>query len=112
MLSPHRTRVKMGTRAFASKQFPNKSCDNIYDTVQHRTALDQSLVEPLNGRGQRRWAATNRSLYSDMDTSDDDGEISLRSTSLSSMYGSEKAAERMCTESGGARDAYVIRELP
>lgn len=105
VLSPHRTRVKMGTRAFASKQFPNKSCDNIYDTVQQVTVLDRLSVKPLKSRSSRR------SLYSDFDTSDDDGEVSLKSTSLSSLYGSERASEKMCSERGsGGREAYVIRK--
>lgn len=112
MLSPHRTRVKMGTRAFASKQFPNKSCDNIYDTVQLVTAFEKASAGPLKSRSSGRWASdTNRSLYSDIDTSEDDGEISLKSTSLSSLYGSEMASEKIGSESGGVREAYVIREF-
>lgn len=110
MLSPCRTRVKMGTRAFASKQFPNKSCGNIYDAVQIVAELHESLVNPSQTRSSSRWAATKRSLYSDIDTSDDDGEISLKSTSLSSLYGSERASENVCTDSENVWEAYVIRE--
>lgn len=112
MLSPHRTRVKMGTRAFASKQFPNKSCDNIYDTVQSVVELDESPVEKSQNRSNGRWTANkNRSFYSDIETSEeDDGEMSLKSTSLSSLYGNERASEKMCAESGGGTEAYVIRE--
>lgn len=108
VMSPHRTRVKMGTRAFASKQFPNKSCDNIYDSIQKVTSLLDSPEVPT--KTNCSWTATNRSLYSDIDTSEDE-EISLKSTSLSSLYGSERTCEKLGSENGGVREAYVIREF-
>lgn len=114
MISPHRTRVKMGTRAIASAQFPNKSCDNIYDTIQQvttsaRVEAAASDVASRNGS----WTDAQRSLYSDMDTSNDEdddddlAEMSLKSASLNSFCGSDRNTERVC----GGGEAYVIRKF-
>lgn len=94
MLSPNRNRVKMGTRVF-SAQFLNKSYENIY-TGERLVADD---FEPNFDRDERE-------QY--VDEPNDDG-LSLKSTSLSSLYFSEKMSEKF-SESPLPSEAYVIRK--
>lgn len=92
LLSPNRNRVKMGTRAF-STQFLNKSFDNVSD---------------IHGHNMYRFDLKTCTFGTcDKDFSDDG--MSLTSTSLSSLYYSEKMSEKF-SPSPLSTEAYVIRK--
>lgn len=116
LMSPNRNRVKMGTRVFSS-QFLNKSFDNIFNTSVDVYRFDDELNEAGPGcrRSQRDSCShTARSSPNSAKTCDeagrscDDG-LSLKSTSLSSLYFSEKMSEKF-SESPFPSEAYVIRK--
>lgn len=100
--SPNRNRVKMGTRVF-SAQFLNKSFDNIYDNNALDVYRFEDTATEYDFRSGRR--NSHRKLYSDFDSDDN---LSLKSTSLSSMYSSEKMSDFQNHHS--EEDAYVIRK--
>lgn len=100
LLSPNRNRVKMGTRVF-SAQFLNKSFDNVSSSDafhMHRFDSNDYMDAPNAFRGGQ----------SEKDLSDDG--LSLTSTSLSSLYFSEKMPEKFLP-SPLPTEAYVIRKL-
>lgn len=104
LLSPNRNRVKMGTRVF-SAQFLNKSFDNVSDSngfnayrFDSNDCLDQDICP--NGK-------TCTFGKCDKDISDDG--MSMTSTSLSSLYYSEKMSEKF-SPSPLPTEAYVIRK--
>lgn len=109
LLSPNRNRVKMGTRVF-SAQFLNKSYDNIYDNAMDLCQFDDAdeLDEPVKGRKIFPKQPRVKSHFSDIDSTSDDG-VSMKSSSMSSLYGSEKQEEKL-TESVMPSEAYVIRK--
>lgn len=107
VVSPNRNRVKMGTRVFSSP-FLNKSFDNIYDNGLDVYRIDDiddaplpynkdKLIQP-NEMTSRRQCSVDR-----------DDDLSLRSTSMSSLYFSEKMSEKF-SESPLPSEAYVIRK--
>lgn len=104
MLSPNRNRVKMGTRVF-SAQFLNKSYDNIYDNAMDLCQFEEGLDEPIKGRKIFPKQPHVKSHFSDIESYSDDG-VSLKSSSMSSLYGSEKQQDK--PDSIGPSEAYVI----
>lgn len=113
VMSPNRNRVKMGTRVFSS-QFLNKSFDNIYDNaldVYHIDDIDDAHHSFLHGKQnqpiERFDANTKGQCNSERDTMEDGS--SLRSTSMNSLYFSEKMSEKF-SESPLPSEAYVIRK--
>lgn len=128
LMSPNRNRVKMGTRVF-SPQFLNKSFDNVFDTTLESNsrssdeANSRSFLMHPNGdsRGscRSRWtkrfdsersscSAASGSKSGNEATPGDDA-LSLKSTSCSSLYFSEKLSEQI-SEPPFPSEAYVIRE--
>lgn len=130
--SPNRNLVKMGTRVFSS-QLLNKSYDNIFDPANidvyhfdddYDDDRIMSATHKKHSHGRCKSQCTKRNT---MDANDDgatdssangkkylssstDAErLSLRSTSLSSLYFSEKMSERLC-DSPAPNEAYVIRK--
>lgn len=103
LLSPNRNRVKMGTRVF-SAQFLNKSFDNVSDSNGFNMyRIDSNdYLDNDNYRGK-----TCTFGQCERDFSDDG--MSLTSTSLSSLYYSEKMSEKFST-SPLPTEAYVIRK--
>lgn len=117
VMSPNRNRVKMGTRVFSS-QFLNKSFDNIYDNAMDVYRIDdigdshQSLSYIKNKQNQLDKcdvASTNANGQSSSEKGTLDDGLSLKSTSLSSLYFSEKMSEKF-SESPLPSEAYVIRK--
>lgn len=94
VMSPNRNRVKMGTRVF-SAQFLNKSYENIYPGGRSLDDCEETDYELGKTNG---WP----------DERHEDG-LSLKSTSLSSLYFSEKMSEKY-SESPLPSEAYVIRK--
>lgn len=127
LMSPNRNRVKMGTRVFSS-QFLNKSFDNIFNTSVDVYRFDDEMNEDGNHRmysvhpsasssrrsHREQYSHTARSSPNSIKTCDEaiqsgeDG-LSLKSTSLSSLYFSEKMSEKY-SESPFPSEAYVIRK--
>lgn len=117
LMSPNRNRVKMGTRVFSS-QFLNKSFDNIYDNALDVYRIDDmgadgnhsfSYIKNKRNQLERCDGNANGHSGSERETTIDDG-LSLKSTSLSSLYFSEKMSEKF-SESPLPSEAYVIRKL-
>lgn len=115
VMSPNRNRVKMGTRVFSS-QFLNKSFDNIYDNAIDVYRIDdadvdgnQSFSYIKNKRNQLERCDGNANGQSSSERETIDDELSLKSTSLSSLYFSEKMSEKF-SESPLPSEAYVIRK--
>lgn len=135
--SPNRNLVKMGTRVFSS-QLLNKSYDNIFDSagidVYHFddgfdddriVSASNTMSKPgrrNNKRGGKQMMTTTAIDVNDdgitdssasgkkcMSSSTDAERLSLRSTSLSSLYFSEKLSERLY-DSPAPNEAYVIRK--
>lgn len=136
--SPNRNLVKMGTRVFSS-QLLNKSYDNIFDSagidVYHfdddfddDRIVSASSTMAKHGRNNNKRSGkrtTTTAIVTDanedgitdssasgkkcMSNSTDAERLSLRSTSLSSLYFSEKMSERLC-DSPALNEAYVIRK--
>lgn len=98
VMSPNRNRVKMGTRVF-SAQFLNKSYENIYTGGQ---LMDDSETMDYGDDRDRANGLPDEQHH------DEDG-LSLKSTSLSSLYFSEKMSEKY-SESPLPSEAYVIRK--
>lgn len=134
IMSPNRNRVKMGTRVFSS-QFLNKSLDNIYDNAMsvydseadidngiiikcksnfypnQRQLQIRSDVECLDGcttdtSSTKKCSSDERYLSSTTDVD----RLSLKSSSLSSLHGSDKIAENTIGGTSSKTEAYVIRE--
>lgn len=103
LLSPNRNRVKMGTRVF-SAQFLNKSFDNVSDSNGFNMYRFDSN-DYLDNDKYRGKSCTFGQC--DRDLSDDG--MSLTSTSLSSLYYSEKMSEKF-SPSPLPTEAYVIRK--
>lgn len=103
LLSPNRNRVKMGTRVF-SAQFLNKSFDNVSDSNGFNMYRFDSndYLDENNYRGKTCTFGQCEKDFSD------DG-MSLTSTSLSSLYYSEKMSEKF-SPSPLPTEAYVIRK--
>lgn len=132
IMSPNRNRVKMGTRVFSS-QFLNKSYDNIFDNTINAVYnfdedFDNDLIRQQNSiqkpmaRSKSRCSKNTKNDNFDGCTTDsssngrkylssstDADRLSLRSTSLSSIYFSEKMSENLC-DSPLPTEAYVIRK--
>lgn len=131
--SPNRNLVKMGTRVFSS-QLLNKSYDNIFDPanmdVYHfddEYDDDDRIMSAIHGKHSHGRSKSHCTKRNTIDANDDgttdssangkkylssstDAErLSLRSTSLSSLYFSEKMSERLC-DSPAPNEAYVIRK--
>lgn len=131
--SPNRNLVKMGTRVFSS-QLLNKSFDNIFepgaiDVFNFDDDFDDDRIMSASNTMRNRSRSKSRcSKRTTVDVVADDGttdssvngkkyssgstdaeRLSLRSTSLSSLYFSEKMSERLC-DSPVANEAYVIRK--
>ncbi|KAJ6638105.1 Tyrosine-protein phosphatase non-receptor type 13 [Pseudolycoriella hygida] len=102
LLSPNRNRVKMGTRVF-SAQFLNKSFDNVSDSNGFNMYRFDSngYLNQDSHRGK-----TCNLGQCEQDFSDDG--MSLTSTSLSSLYYSEKMSEKFAP-SPLPTEAYVIQ---
>lgn len=133
LMSPNRNRVKMGTRVFSS-QFLNKSFDNIYDNaidiyhfdddilnddiiqqkykVSHSSAKCKPITTDNFNVSCRSEASANGKCceQNDLATGSCDDGLSLKSTSLSSLYFSEKMSEKF-SESPLPSEAYVIRKF-
>lgn len=109
VMSPNRNRVKMGTRVFSTR-FLNKSFENLdlcrlndYGNCSSDHSEDRSVHnESGSNRNQRM---NSRDSCKDACETDVDN-LSLKSTSLNSLYFSEKLSE-----SPSSSRAYVIREL-
>lgn len=114
VVSPNRNRVKMGTRVFSS-QFLNKSFDNIYDNAMDVYRMDDigddhhSFSYAANRQNQFDKCDANANGHSSSERETLDDGLSLKSTSLSSLYFSEKMSEKF-SESPLPSEAYVIRE--
>lgn len=103
LLSPNRNRVKMGTRVF-SAQFLNKSFDNVSDS--HGLNMYRFDSNDYLDNEAFRGKTCTYGQY-DRDLSDDG--MSMTSTSLSSLYYSEKMSEKF-SPSPLPTEAYVIRK--
>lgn len=103
LLSPNRNRVKMGTRVFSS-QFLNKSFDNVSDTngLNMYRFDSNDYLDNENCRGKT-------CTYGQCERDFSDDGMSLTSTSLSSLYYSEKMSEKF-SPSPLPTEAYVIRK--
>ncbi|KAG4070549.1 hypothetical protein HA402_001215 [Bradysia odoriphaga] len=100
LLSPNRNRVKMGTRVF-SAQFLNKSFDNVSDS----NGFNMYRFDSNDGLDAAD-AYPGKTCTFERDLSDDG--MSLTSTSLSSLYYSEKMSEKF-SPSPLPTEAYVIQ---
>lgn len=117
--SPHRNRVKMGTRVFSS-QFLNKSYDNIYDRACNGLGVMDAHDDDVHPNYDSQVKRAQMCAYdppahrkvcdpNDIVGSGDSDGLSLKSTSLSSLYFSEKMSEKF-SESPLPSEAYVLRE--
>lgn len=115
VVSPNRNRVKMGTRVFSS-QFLNKSFDNIYDNAMDVYRMDDIADDHhsfsyarQNRQNQFDKCDANANGHSSSERETAEDGLSLKSTSLSSLYFSEKMSEKF-SESPLPSEAYVIRK--
>lgn len=104
LLSPNRNRVKMGTRVF-SAQFLNKSFDNVSDS----NGFNMYRFDSNDGLDAADAYRAKTCTFGQCERDFSDDGMSLTSTSLSSLYYSEKMSEKF-SPSPLPTDAYVIRK--
>lgn len=114
VMSPNRNRVKMGTRVFSTR-FLNKSFENLDlyrmndcgNCSSDHSEPERTIrydIESGTIDGKKNSLSGRKNAHRDGADTDVDG-ISLKSTSLSSLYHSEKLSESPCSSR-----AYVIRK--